>query len=92
MNSGLADLLACVAALDRPFEKVFDPHRFFVEFSARAQPLVPHDGVLIAYLEDEGRTFSVFADNPRPLGPLLDVGNSTTALDRSRRLPRDTGR
>ena len=59
---GLSDLLACVAAFGRSLDEHFDPARFLTEFSARAQRLVPHDHMLIAVLEDDGQTYSVFAE------------------------------
>jgi len=36
------------------------PQRFLRDFSTQAQALVPHEGMFIAWLEDEGRTFSGF--------------------------------
>jgi Nif-specific regulatory protein len=90
MGAGLPDLLACVAAFARSLEGAFDPQRFLHDFSAHAQALVPHDGMLIAWLEDEGRTFSAFARNV--IGPdvALDFHNYTIAFDPSQRFPRET--
>ena len=90
MGSGTADLLACVAAFARALEGAFDPQRFLQEFSARAQALVPHDGMLIAWLEDEGRTFSAFARNVNGPDVTLDFHNYTIAFDPSERFPRET--
>jgi transcriptional regulator with GAF, ATPase, and Fis domain len=70
MRPPLADLLACVAAFGRSLEEKFDPQRFLADFSARAQAIVPHDRVVIHYLADDGRTFTVFAEfagNGRPV-------------------------
>ena len=90
MTPGLPDLLACVAAFARSLEEAFDPQRFLDDFSARAQPLVPHEGMLIAYLEDEGRTFSAFARHASAPDVALDFRNYTIAFDPSVRFPRAT--
>ncbi len=91
MDAGLADLLACVAAFARSLEGTFDPQRFLDEFSERAQALVPHEGMLIAYLEDEGRSFSAFARHVSGAGVGLDFRNYTIAFDPSGRFPREAG-
>lgn len=91
MSAGLADLLACVATFARSLEGAFDPQRFLDEFSARAQALVPHDGMLIAYLEDGGRTFSAFARHASGTGVALNFRNYTIAFDPSGRIPRAMG-
>jgi Nif-specific regulatory protein len=90
MSAGLADLLACVAAFARSLEGEFDPQRFLRDFSTQAQALVPHEGMFIAWLEDEGRTFSGFARNV--IGPdvTIDFRNYTIAFDPSERFPRET--
>jgi len=91
MATGLADLLACVAAFARSLEGAFDPQRFLVEFSARTQALVPHDGMLVAWLEDEGRSFSVFARHVVGAGPSIEFSNFTIAFDPSGRFSRAAG-
>jgi transcriptional regulator with GAF, ATPase, and Fis domain len=90
-TTGLADLLACVAAFARSLEGTFDPQRFLVEFSARTQALVPHDGMLVAWLEDEGRSFSAFARHVVGAGPRIEYSNYTIAFDPSGRFPRTAG-
>ena len=89
MSGGLADLLACVAAFARSLDAAFDPQRFLDEFSERAQALVPHDGTVITWLEDEGRSFSVFARHITRRGIPLELGNYTMAFDPGGRFPRD---
>jgi hypothetical protein len=44
----------------------FDPQRFLAEFSAKIQRLVPHDRLVIDHLDDDGRTFTVFAEHAAP--------------------------
>ena len=60
-----ADLLAVVSAIGHPVEEAFDPQQFLEEFSRRLEGLIPHDGAMIAYLDDEGRTSTVFAEHRR---------------------------
>jgi Nif-specific regulatory protein len=91
MTPGLADLLACVAAFARSLEGAFDPQRFLDEFSTQAQALVPHDGMMIAYLEDEGRSFSAFARHVGRSNADLSFRNYTIAFDPSGRFPRHSG-
>ncbi len=60
-----ADLLAVLSAIGHPVQEAFDPHRFLEAFSRHLEALIPHDSVMIAYLEDEGRTSTVFAEHRR---------------------------
>src|SRR6266404_6785282 len=83
---GLSDLLACVAAFGRSLDEHFDPARFLAEFSARAQRLVPHDHMLIAVLEDDGQTYSVFAEYAVRGRLLAGEALYTTAFARGGRL------
>jgi two-component system response regulator HydG len=76
----LTDLVASLAALGRSMQGDFDPQRFLGGFSEQLQRLVPHDRVLIAYLEDEGRSFTIFAEHATR-GPLLHEGRYTAAFD-----------
>jgi len=64
--AALADLVASLAALGRSLQEKFDPQRFLEEFSARIQRLVPHDRLVIDHLDDDGRTFTVFAEHAAP--------------------------
>ena len=85
-QTGLADLLACVAAFGRSLDEKFDPARFLADFSARAQRLVPHDHVLIARRENDGHTCSVFAAYAVRGSILGDSSHYTTAFSRGDRL------
>jgi transcriptional regulator with GAF, ATPase, and Fis domain len=85
----LADLLACVAAFARSLDGAFDPQRFLDDFSERAQTLVPHDGTVIAWLEDEGRAFSAFAREVGAHGARLDATSYTIGFHPGGRFGRD---
>jgi transcriptional regulator with GAF, ATPase, and Fis domain len=80
LDSGLADLLACVAAFGRSLHETFDPQKFLGEFSSRVQPLVPHDRILILYAGEQAGTFTVFAEDPG-VGAPLHEGRYTTDFD-----------
>ena len=81
MDVGLADpdLLASLTAIGHSLQEPFDPQRFLAEFSVHLQRLVPHDRLLIVYLE-EGETLSVFAEYALR-GPLIHEGRYTIAFD-----------
>jgi len=81
----LSDLLECVAAFGRSLDERFDPARFLAEFSARSQRLVPHDYMLIALREDDGQTFSLFAEYAGRGGVGGDTRRYTTAFERGGR-------
>ena len=76
----LNDLLDSVAAIGRSMQEAFDPQRFLAGFSTQVQRLIPHDRLLVAYLEDEGRTFTVFAEHA-VRGVILHEGHYTIAFD-----------
>jgi transcriptional regulator with GAF, ATPase, and Fis domain len=73
------DLLAPLTAIGRAMQEVFDPQRFLAEFSTQVQRLVPHDRVMIAYLE-EGASLSVFAEHNRR-GAAIHEGRYTISFD-----------
>ena len=64
--TALADLVASLAALGRSMREKFDPQRFLEQFSATIQRLVPHDRLVVDHLDDDGRTFTVFAEHAAP--------------------------
>ena len=86
----LSDLLACVAAFGRSLNDSFDPARFLAEFSARSQRLVPHDYMLIALREDDGQTYSVFAEYAVRGSLRGDNRRYTTAFERGGRVATET--
>src|SRR2546428_12690285 len=85
-----SDVLACVAAFGRSLGGSFGPAQALEEFSARLQRLVPHDYMLIARPEDDGQTYSVFAEYA--VGGNLDGDNKryTTAFERGGRAATDS--
>ncbi len=83
-GAALIELLPSLAAIARAMEKEFDPRRFLDAFCAQLQPLVPHDRISIVYLDDERRTFSVFAEHAGP-GLLPKAEHYTTDLRRESR-------
>jgi transcriptional regulator with GAF, ATPase, and Fis domain len=82
----LADLVACLAAIGRSLQEAFDPQRFLAEFSARLQRLIPHDRLVIAHLDDDRRTFTVFAEHVEN-GPVLHAAHYTTGFSPEGRYP-----
>src|SRR5947209_2875859 len=87
---GLSDLLACVAAVGSSLGQSFDPTGVLAEFSARTQPVVPHDYMLIAVREDDGHTYSVFAEYAVRGSVSCDNKRYTTAFERGGRAAMDS--
>jgi transcriptional regulator with GAF, ATPase, and Fis domain len=79
-EQGLAGLVCSLGAIGQALHGAFDPQGFLKEFSAHVQRVIPHDRLMIAYLEDEGRTFTVFAEYAA-VGPLLHEGHYTVSFD-----------
>jgi transcriptional regulator with GAF, ATPase, and Fis domain len=79
VGEALADLVAPLAAIGRSLKGAFNPRRFLDEFSAQIQPLIPHDRLVIDYLDKDGRTFTVFAEQAPP-GLVLHGEHYTTAF------------
>jgi transcriptional regulator with GAF, ATPase, and Fis domain len=79
-GSLLPDLLASLAAIGRSMQEEFDPQRFLDQFSAQIQRLIPHDRLVIDHLDEEGRTFTVFAEHAPP-GLVLHQEHYTTTFD-----------
>ena len=60
-----SDVLVCLTAVARALHAEFQPRAFLDGFSTALNPVVPHDRLGIAYLADDRRTFSVFAEHGR---------------------------
>ena len=86
-----SDLLACVAAFGKSLDQSFDPAQFLAEFSARSQRLVPHDHMVIALPEDNGQTYSVFAEYAVSSGLRADNRLYTTSFERGGRVATESG-
>jgi transcriptional regulator with GAF, ATPase, and Fis domain len=82
----LADLLGALAAIGQSMQEKFDPHRFLDAFAGRIRGLVPHDRLVLSYLEDDGRSFSVFAEHAGA-GPAIHEAHYTTAFNPEGRYP-----
>src|SRR5262245_7043656 len=87
-QQGLADLLGCVATFAQSLGETFDPRHFLAQFSASAQRLIPHDRMLIAYMDDDARTCTVFAEHSGT-GLALHEGRYTTDFDPAGRYATD---
>lgn len=62
-GAALADLLASLVAIGRSMQEEFDPQRFLDQFSEQLQRLIPHDRLVIDLVDEECRTFTVFAEH-----------------------------
>src|SRR5438128_4253122 len=82
----LAGIVGAVAARARAMTPEFDPGGFLEGLSRQLQGLIPHDRVTVLYLEDGGRTVSVFAEHVSGDAPRHD-GRSTLSLARANRYP-----
>ncbi len=68
MSVALADptVLIPLAAIGHAMQEAFDPRRFLGEFSESIREIVPHDRLVIDHRNDDGRTFTVFAEHAPP--------------------------
>jgi GAF domain-containing protein len=78
-NVVLADLVACLAAIGRSVQEAFDPQKFLADFSTTLQRFLPHDRLVVACLDDDRRTFTVFAEHVEN-GPVLHATHYTTGF------------
>ena len=81
MSLAVADpvVLAPLAAIGRAMQEEFDPRRFLEEFSQTIRHIVPHDRLVVDYLDESGRTFTVFAEHAPP-GLILHDEHYTTSF------------
>src|SRR5437016_13021040 len=59
----LAGLYGAAGALARSMRGEFDPRRFLEALSSQVRQVIPHDRLTLVYLEENGRTFSVFGEH-----------------------------
>ncbi len=78
-GSTLDHLLASLVAIGRSMQAEFDPQRFLDEFSAQIKQVIPHDRLVIDYLDEDGQTFTVFAEHAPP-GLVLHEEHYTTTF------------
>src|SRR5437870_10923254 len=91
-NDGVADtevlggIVSAVAARAHAMTPEFDPGGFLEGLSGQLQGLIPHDQVTVLYLDQVGRTVSVFAEHAPGDAPRRD-GRYTLSLARASRYP-----
>src|SRR5215813_1562429 len=81
----LAELHGSAAAVTRSMRGDFDPRRFLEALSSQLGRLIPHDRLTLVYLEESGRTFSVFGEHTSAKqangDPLRHEGHYTIRCD-----------
>jgi transcriptional regulator with GAF, ATPase, and Fis domain len=82
----LGGFVGAVAARGRAMTPEFDPGGFLEGLSGQLQGLIPHVRVTVLYLDERGRTVSVFAEHARGDAPRHD-GRYTLSLARASRYP-----
>src|SRR5260370_27636447 len=82
----LGSSVGAAAARARAMTPEFDPGGFLQGLSGQLQGLIPHDRVTVLYLDEGGRTFSVFAEHAAGDAPRGD-GRYTLSLARASRYP-----
>jgi transcriptional regulator with GAF, ATPase, and Fis domain len=81
-----SDIVVCLEAIARALDGEFQPRALLRDFSTALRSFAPHDGLGIAYLSDDGRTFSVFAEHGGS-GLLPSTDRYTTDFDGAARFP-----
>src|SRR3989442_10085052 len=82
----LGSIVAAVAARARAMSPDFDPGGFLEGLSGQLQGLIPHDRVVVLYLDEGGRTVSVFAEHAPGDAPRRD-DRYTLSLARASQYP-----
>ena len=89
-NHGVADtevdlggIARAVATRARAMTPEFDPGGFLEGLSGQLQGVIPHDRVTVLYLDEGGRTVSVFAEDAPGDAPRRDGGDNTPQVDLS---------
>src|SRR5437879_13784222 len=82
----LGGIVGAVAARARAMTSEFDPGGFLEGLSRQLQGLIPHDRVTVLYLDEGGRTVSVFAEYAPGDAPRHD-GRYNLRLARANRYP-----
>src|SRR5258705_2299014 len=82
----LAGIVGAVAARARAMTPEFDPGGFLEGLSRQVKGLIPHDRATVLYLDEGGRTVSVFAEHTSGDAPRHD-GRYTLSLARASRYP-----
>src|SRR2546421_8148431 len=77
----LGAIVGAAAARARAMTPEFDPGGFLQGLSGRLQGSIPHDRVTVLYLDEGGRTFSVFAEHAAGDAPR---GNGRYTLSQAR--------
>src|SRR5205814_6655857 len=81
----LAELYGSAGALARSMRGEFDPRRFLEALSSQVRQVIPHDRLTLVYLEENGRTFSVFGEHAfgerAAVGALRHEGHYTITCD-----------
>src|SRR5260370_23678073 len=83
----LAALHGSIAAFARSTRDELDTRRFFEGVSSRVRPLIPHDRLVLACLEEGGHTLSVFGQHAAAGGPARPDGHDPIACDAGHRYP-----
>src|SRR5260370_9751724 len=77
----LSGIVGAVAARARAMTPEFGPGGFLEGLSGQLQGSIPHDRVTVLYLDEGGRTFSVFAEHAARDAPRGDAATLSLWLE-----------